>query len=214
MVELKKISKTLEEISMDLQHARLRTPIYESTSYRDDWAMPGRDPDVFPPIAAPAPSTRNTRQTMGNRKQDVNRKNIATKTANNPTTAVNRRTIGGAKMTNGRATSTTAANRRTTVNQNGNVINDNIKEKENGKEEKDKNEADKNGDEESPQEEEKKFEPANRADIDLVEMLERDILQRNPNIHWDDIADLHDAKRLLEEAVVLPMWMPEYFKVK
>ena len=28
----------------------------------------------------------------------------------------------------------------------------------------------------------------------------------------DDIADLHEAKRLLEEAVVLPMWMPDFFK--
>lgn len=43
-------------------------------------------------------------------------------------------------------------------------------------------------------------------------MLERDILQKNPNIHWDDIADLAEAKRLLEEAVVLPMWMPDFFK--
>merc|ERR1719361_2438107 len=46
----------------------------------------------------------------------------------------------------------------------------------------------------------------------LVEMLERDIVQKGPNIHWDDIADLHEAKRLLEEAVVLPMWMPDFFK--
>lgn len=49
-------------------------------------------------------------------------------------------------------------------------------------------------------------------DSDLVEMLERDIVQKDPNIHWDDIADLHEAKRLLEEAVVLPMWMPDFFK--
>jgi len=49
-------------------------------------------------------------------------------------------------------------------------------------------------------------------DSDLVEMLERDIVQKNPNIHWDDIADLNEAKRLLEEAVVLPMWMPDFFK--
>lgn len=28
----------------------------------------------------------------------------------------------------------------------------------------------------------------------------------------DDIADLVDAKKLLKEAVVLPMWMPEFFK--
>lgn len=44
-------------------------------------------------------------------------------------------------------------------------------------------------------------------------IAERDIVQKNPNIHWDDIADLHEAKRLLEEAVVLPMWMPDFFKV-
>ena len=49
-------------------------------------------------------------------------------------------------------------------------------------------------------------------DTDLVEMLERDIVQKDPNIHWDDIADLAEAKRLLEEAVVLPMWMPDFFK--
>lgn len=61
-------------------------------------------------------------------------------------------------------------------------------------------------------EEEKKFEAGNHMEVDLVDMLERDILQKNPNIRWDDIADLHEAKRLLEEAVVLPMWMPDYFK--
>jgi katanin p60 ATPase-containing subunit A1 len=66
--------------------------------------------------------------------------------------------------------------------------------------------------EEQEDEQEKKFSPSSHADVDLVDMLERDILQKNPNIHWDDIADLHEAKRLLEEAVVLPMWMPDYFK--
>ncbi|XP_023683475.2 katanin p60 ATPase-containing subunit A-like 1 [Paramormyrops kingsleyae] len=49
-------------------------------------------------------------------------------------------------------------------------------------------------------------------DSDLVEALERDIVSRNLNIHWDDIADLEDAKKLLREAVVLPMWMPDFFK--
>lgn len=43
-------------------------------------------------------------------------------------------------------------------------------------------------------------------------MLERDILQKNPSVRWDDIADLEAAKKLLEEAVVLPMWMPDFFK--
>lgn len=93
--------------------------------------------------------------------------------------------------------------------------------------------------EEEPAEEEKKFEASNHMEGDLVDILgmyissssdmkkmtiylfylffsieiERDILQKNPNIHWEDIADLTEAKRLLEEAVVLPMWMPDYFKV-
>uniref|UniRef100_A0A672FBE0 Katanin p60 ATPase-containing subunit A1 n=1 Tax=Salarias fasciatus TaxID=181472 RepID=A0A672FBE0_SALFA len=49
-------------------------------------------------------------------------------------------------------------------------------------------------------------------DRDLVEALERDIISQNPNVTWDDIADLGDAKKLLKEAVVLPMWMPAFFK--
>ncbi|CAL8322869.1 unnamed protein product [Merluccius merluccius] len=57
----------------------------------------------------------------------------------------------------------------------------------------------------------KKFDGAGQ-DSDLVEALERDIVSRNPNVHWEDIADLEDAKKLLREAVVLPMWMPDFFK--
>lgn len=44
-------------------------------------------------------------------------------------------------------------------------------------------------------------------------MLERDVLETSPGIRWDDVAGLSEAKRLLEEAVVLPLWMPEYFQV-
>lgn len=47
----------------------------------------------------------------------------------------------------------------------------------------------------------------------LFYFVERDIVQKNPNIRWSDIAELDEAKRLLEEAVVLPMWMPDFFKV-
>ncbi|KAL4236817.1 Katanin p60 ATPase-containing subunit A1 [Mactra antiquata] len=57
---------------------------------------------------------------------------------------------------------------------------------------------------------EKKFDPGH--DKDLVENLERDILQKNPNVHWDDIADLVEAKKLLQEAVVLPLIIPDFFK--
>ncbi|GBO99620.1 Katanin p60 ATPase-containing subunit A1 [Eumeta japonica] len=77
------------------------------------------------------------------------------------------------------------------------------------KQDRDNNNGD--TDDEKHREEERRFEAAG-ADSDLVNMLERDIVQKNPNIRWDDIADLTEAKRLLEEAVVLPMLMPDYFK--
>ena len=53
---------------------------------------------------------------------------------------------------------------------------------------------------------------AGGPDAALAENLQRDILDASPSVRWDDIAGLQDAKRLLEEAVVLPLWMPEYFK--
>ncbi|EEF44701.1 katanin p60 ATPase-containing subunit A1 [Ricinus communis] len=49
-------------------------------------------------------------------------------------------------------------------------------------------------------------------DPDLAAMLERDVLETTPGVRWDDVAGLSEAKRLLEEAVVLPLWMPEYFQ--
>ena len=49
-------------------------------------------------------------------------------------------------------------------------------------------------------------------DKHLIEMIERDILESTPSVKWDDIADLRQAKSLLEEAVVLPLWMPDYFQ--
>ncbi|CAG9817013.1 unnamed protein product [Phaedon cochleariae] len=83
---------------------------------------------------------------------------------------------------------------------------------ENSKPEKDNKDTE-NADKtvKSESEEEKKFE-CHGMERELADTLERDIVQKNPNIHWDDIADLHEAKRLLEEAVVLPMWMPDFFK--
>ncbi|GAX80543.1 hypothetical protein CEUSTIGMA_g7981.t1 [Chlamydomonas eustigma] len=48
-------------------------------------------------------------------------------------------------------------------------------------------------------------------DADLAAQLERDMMDGNPNIRWTDIAGLVEAKRVLEEAAVLPLIMPEYF---
>jgi len=71
--------------------------------------------------------------------------------------------------------------------------------------------TDNKDDEDETEEEERRFDGSG-VDKDLIDMLERDIVQKDPNIHWDDIADLNEAKRLLEEAVVLPMLMPDFFK--
>ncbi|XP_014498710.1 katanin p60 ATPase-containing subunit A1 [Vigna radiata var. radiata] len=49
-------------------------------------------------------------------------------------------------------------------------------------------------------------------DPELAEMLERDVLERSPGVRWDDVAGLTQAKSLLEEALVLPLWIPEYFQ--
>ncbi|KAH8247766.1 hypothetical protein KR038_009629 [Drosophila bunnanda] len=46
----------------------------------------------------------------------------------------------------------------------------------------------------------------------LVDTLEKDILQRHPCIKWTDVAGLNEAKTILQEAVVLPVIMPEFFK--
>ena len=42
-------------------------------------------------------------------------------------------------------------------------------------------------------------------------MLERDCLDRNPQVNFCDIAELDDAKKTLQEAVLLPILMPDYF---
>lgn len=55
-------------------------------------------------------------------------------------------------------------------------------------------------------------EPYDGPHKELIQIIERDMLEQRPDVHWSDIASLDEAKRLLEEAVVLPLWMPDYFK--
>ncbi|CAD7699963.1 unnamed protein product [Ostreobium quekettii] len=49
-------------------------------------------------------------------------------------------------------------------------------------------------------------------DEDLVALLKRDILDTSPGVTWGEIAGLHEAKRVLEEATVLPLIMPDFFR--
>jgi hypothetical protein len=48
-------------------------------------------------------------------------------------------------------------------------------------------------------------------DSAIVEQIERDIIDRDLGVTFDDIAALDTAKRLLNEAVVLPLLVPEFF---
>lgn len=50
------------------------------------------------------------------------------------------------------------------------------------------------------------------VDKELVDMIHRDLMDGSPNVKWTDIASLEDAKRLLNEAVVLPMLIPDFFR--
>jgi katanin p60 ATPase-containing subunit A1 len=49
-------------------------------------------------------------------------------------------------------------------------------------------------------------------DSDLIEMLEKEVVDCNPNVRFEDIAELDQAKNVLKEAVLLPLLMPEFFK--
>ncbi|EAT40653.1 AAEL007637-PA [Aedes aegypti] len=224
--QMKLIQKSLTEITMDLQNAplqaRIRTPLHE-TANRDPAAWFRADPDVWmppnpnrdPDVWGPPPDMNTSRSiasrnqsrssTTLNRKAEVNRKNAVTKSATSTAISGRKTASSNSRTSNGR----TGTLPRSKAKQNS--IDTGPEGSKGEKIDKEKNDDDKE-EQENQEEPERKFEPASHSDVDLVDMLERDILQKNPNIHWDDIADLHEAKRLLEEAVVLPMWMPDYFK--
>lgn len=49
-------------------------------------------------------------------------------------------------------------------------------------------------------------------DADLIQMLEKDCIDRAPSVTWEAIAGLEGAKQLLLEAVMMPLIMPDYFQ--
>merc|ERR1712139_275901 len=48
-------------------------------------------------------------------------------------------------------------------------------------------------------------------EMDLAAAIERDIVVGDPNIRFDDVGGLADAKRAMNEAVLLPLLLPEFF---
>ncbi|XP_071438871.1 katanin p60 ATPase-containing subunit A-like 1 [Hetaerina americana] len=173
-----------------------------TSSYRDPdvWPPPPpRDPDIWP---APTPVEHKATPAIrplrgGQKKGEAGGRGGGGRGAGRG----GQRQAGGPSTVGRKGESTSA--RREEKGKAGGV------KKDDGKKDDNKEKSDR--EKEEIVEEEKRFDPSG-YDKDLVDMLERDIVQKDPNIHWDDIADLHEAKRLLEEAVVLPMWMPDFFK--
>ena len=59
----------------------------------------------------------------------------------------------------------------------------------------------------------KRYPPDGRGpDTDLIEMIEREVVNTNPNVSFEDIAGLQTAKKALQEAVLLPLLLPNFFK--
>ncbi|XP_014212433.1 katanin p60 ATPase-containing subunit A-like 1 isoform X2 [Copidosoma floridanum] len=154
------------------------------------WApTPPRDPDVWPPLSP------------------TEQKNSKLPPRNQQRPPTNRSNLRKPSITSAKKTDVKPIARNNQRNNNGND-DKKTSNPNNGKKDDEKVE---NSEKTDVEIEERKFEPAG-CDRDLVETLERDIVQKNIDIHWDDIADLHDAKRLLEEVVVLPTLMPDFFK--
>ena len=49
-------------------------------------------------------------------------------------------------------------------------------------------------------------------DEELIQMLEKEVIDKAPNITFDDIAELKRAKEILFETIILPMNMPSFYK--
>lgn len=151
----------------------------------DIWKPAPRDPDVWDPPTPPVPKPNRNN-------------NIAKKTNDRRSGLPQKAAPAGRRLSTnnkpGPVQNGKAPTRRTIANP---VLEEEPKEDDQQSQEDDK---------------EQKFQPSSHIEAELVDVLERDILQKNPNVKWQDIADLQDAKKLLEEAVVLPMWMPDYFK--
>ncbi|XP_043651375.1 katanin p60 ATPase-containing subunit A-like 1 [Drosophila teissieri] len=232
--KIKALQKSLQDISLDLQSTKFTHKLRhqlseESTTSKDPsawfkpdpdiWTPPPKDPDVWGPPkpslptqavgrrAAPnnrrtTPATQNSRPNSTITQSTARNGPASTRNSRNSTSAA--ALNSGARTTNGRA----GGRKLSTSNTNEARDDDSTAAGINGGA---AGEGE-SGEPQAAQEEERKFQPNNHIEAELVDILERDILQKDPKVRWSDIADLHDAKRLLEEAVVLPMLMPDYFK--
>ncbi|XP_039759885.1 katanin p60 ATPase-containing subunit A-like 1 isoform X2 [Pararge aegeria] len=190
------------------------TGTYEDLPTRDQMWAPAPheiDPDIWPPPPDRDPAAWPSPTSVEHKGPPV-MKSARNNPRNNRT--ADKKTTGPRNATTSQRRTSDARNPKINTNKahSAKTKDTSNKDHNNAKDKQDRDNNNGDTDDEKHKEEERRFEPPSAADGDLVDMLERDIVQKNPNIRWDDIADLAEAKRLLEEAVVLPMWMPDFFK--
>lgn len=184
-------------------------------SYRDPdvWSMPEPVEVNHRPVAPPPPTTPSARKPGHASSTHSNAtRNTTQKATRNSASSKGSTKDPRAKSKDATVSRISDSKRRTTPNANSGANSNNTSTTTNNtaNNNTNSNQPPKTADE-SGDLKERRFE-IHGPDSELVEMLERDILQKNPDTHWDDIADLQEAKHLLEEAVVLPMWMPDFFR--
>ncbi|XP_075146953.1 katanin p60 [Haematobia irritans] len=222
--QIKDIQRTLSEMTLDLQNSHFASKFRTQTSetetkdpsswFRPDpdiWTPPPKDPDVWGPPRPEKPAVPNRNRNMPNKKSGPTKSTIPTRNTVS-SNGLNKKSNNASSARSSTNTHSSGPRASTSTRKSAASSNSTSSNKDDNGSNKDNDET---RDDESPDQEdkeEKKFQPNNHIEAELVDILERDILQRNPKIYWTDIADLHDAKRLLEEAVVLPMLMPDYFK--
>ncbi|XP_026485268.1 katanin p60 ATPase-containing subunit A-like 1 isoform X1 [Vanessa tameamea] len=191
------------------------TTAFEDLPTRDQMWGPAPheiDPDIWPPPPDRDPTAWPSPTSVEHKGHPAMKS--ARNNPRNNRTADNKKTTGPRNATTSQRKTSDVRNPRinTSKGHSAKAKDTSNKENSNAKDKQDRDNNNGDTDDEKHKEEERRFEPPSAVDGDLVDMLERDIVQKNPNIRWDDIADLTEAKRLLEEAVVLPMWMPDFFK--
>ncbi|XP_023939102.2 katanin p60 ATPase-containing subunit A-like 1 isoform X2 [Bicyclus anynana] len=217
--EYEQLKATVATLQM-FQHEgeKAITPLtcrYEDLPTRDQMWAPAPheiDPDIWPPPPDRDPAAWPSPTSVEHKGPPV-MKSARNNPRNNRTT--DKKTAGPRNATTSQRRASDAKNPRINTNNKAHSAktkDTSNKDQSNAKDKQDRDNNNGDTDDEKHKEDERRFEPPSAADGDLVDMLERDIVQKNPNIRWDDIADLTEAKRLLEEAVVLPMWMPDFFK--
>ena len=206
--EMKLINEILEELSL------LSKPIQPTSLVTNEV---GGDPDVWLP---PTPKYDNPRQKAGERHSEVPSWARETKSSGGRGSGERRREGSERRSSSqrdereqrdSRAKKEQGGRRRHGGGGGGSKREGKKREEEGRRKKKGRRRGEEEEEEEKPRYSEVAREEG-WADLELITAIESEIVDRGVSVPWDNIAGLTTAKHLLQEAVVLPLWMPDYFK--